>query len=252
MPKESPKTDSDTKVVVARPLGAPPIEETAPTDVELAPIELEETPQEILSPETEWTQTPVIEEIFKEEPIETVETEPTAEPNDLVLPEEQASSNSSSEANQNSPLLRLIVGSFVPLQLTDSLFPPMVQESSGKDPAILSEPIQEPTEIPPTETPLPPTATPIPTEIPPLFFPSVQIGQKISCDDKFQFSVFWQPVMTRSLSGENAQGRFLYFRAQIENKSGQDLTELPARSFNSFAQSMVFRRNFRSMQPSAL
>lgn len=97
-----------------------------------------------------------------------------------------------------------------------------------------------------TETPetFEPTENPIPTEI--LNSPEIpevtetpevmeilpaQLGQKINCGNKFQFTFYYQPLMTKSNSSQVAKGKFLVSRVIITNLTDQTLEGIPARSF---------------------
>lgn len=87
--------------------------------------------------------------------------------------------------------------------------------------------ISEPPEVPPP--------VPVPVAIEPEIISEARLGQVIPCGNAFQFSFFWQPKMVRSLSGEKTQARFLYFRAQITNLTGETIITLPARSFKALS-----------------
>lgn len=100
-------------------------------------------------------------------------------------------------------------------------------------------PTATPTEIPtatPTETPTA-TATliPTPTETPnPLIGIETQRGvvnQWYPCGDDLSFRIVYQPIMTKAQSGQMAEGMFIYFRTQIQNRTNRTISGLKYESF---------------------
>ncbi|HQG89984.1 MAG TPA: hypothetical protein PKX80_10765 [Flexilinea sp.] len=109
--------------------------------------------------------------------------------------------------------------------------PPLIKSTAIPDftetPETL-EPVQIPeaTEIPKVPEILEITETPEIMEILP-----AQLGQKINCGNKFQFTFYYQPLMSKSNSGQVAKGKFLVARVLITNLTDRTLEGLPARSF---------------------
>ena len=50
-----------------------------------------------------------------------------------------------------------------------------------------------------------------------------QLGQKINCGNKFQFTFYYQPLMTKSNSSQVAKGKFLVSRVLITNLTDRTL-----------------------------
>ena len=79
-----------------------------------------------------------------------------------------------------------------------------------------------------TETPVPaPTADP---------FEGIEtqrgiVGRWYSCGEDLSFSFVYQPVMTKSQSGQMAEGMFILFRAQLRNPTNRPITGLKYESF---------------------
>ena len=51
------------------------------------------------------------------------------------------------------------------------------------------------------------------------------------CGDDLSFMIVYQPIMTKAQSGQTAEGMFILFRAQIQNKMNRALTGLKYESF---------------------
>lgn len=119
-----------------------------------------------------------------------------------------------------------------------------VQETEEAE---LPSPITFPTFTPlPTSTPFPtatftPTFTPTPTVTPtPTMTPDPLEGLEVQngavsrwypCGQDLSFMIVYQPIMTKSQSGQTAEGEFILFRAFIKNESDRPITGLKFESF---------------------
>lgn len=80
-----------------------------------------------------------------------------------------------------------------------------------------------------------PTSVLIPTEIPlpqieTTDIGNVSTGQAVDCAQKFSFQIVYQPTMTGAVSGERANGKFLYFRSKLTNNTAEEVF-VPANMF---------------------
>lgn len=57
------------------------------------------------------------------------------------------------------------------------------------------------------------------------------VYRQYPCGDDFNFMIVYQPIMTRSQSGQTAEGMFIFFRVQIQNMTGRALEGLKYESF---------------------
>ena len=57
------------------------------------------------------------------------------------------------------------------------------------------------------------------------------VYRQYPCGDDFNFSIVYQPIMTRSQSGQTAEGMFIFFRVQIQNLTGRTINGLKYESF---------------------
>ena len=57
------------------------------------------------------------------------------------------------------------------------------------------------------------------------------VYRQYRCGDDFNFSIVYQPIMTRSQSGQTAEGMFIFFRVQIQNLTGRTINGLKYESF---------------------
>lgn len=65
---------------------------------------------------------------------------------------------------------------------------------------------------------------------------NVLTGQAVDCAQKFSFQIVYQPMMTGAVSGERANGKFLYFRAKLTNNTEEDVF-VPANMFQAVSPS---------------
>ncbi len=57
------------------------------------------------------------------------------------------------------------------------------------------------------------------------------VYRQYPCGDDFNFMIVYQPIMTRSQSGQTAEGMFIFFRVQIQNLTGRAIEGLKYESF---------------------
>lgn len=57
------------------------------------------------------------------------------------------------------------------------------------------------------------------------------VYRQYPCGDDFNFMIVYQPIMTRSQSGQTAEGMFIFFRVQIQNLTGRTIDGLKFESF---------------------
>lgn len=57
------------------------------------------------------------------------------------------------------------------------------------------------------------------------------VGRWYPCGNEMSFMIVYQPIMSRSQSGQTADGMFLYFRVWIQNNSGRTINGLRYESF---------------------
>ena len=57
------------------------------------------------------------------------------------------------------------------------------------------------------------------------------VYRQYPCGDDLSFMIVYQPIMTRSQSGQTAEGMFIFFRVQIQNLTDRTLSGLKYESF---------------------
>ena len=154
---------------------------------------------------------------YKSQPQESNEPEPTAEPEVIDEP---------------VPVIQ-------PEEKTDP--EPVIRDEEDDEPVPVIQwgqkdaPVIGPSKRPGTETGGKSKAAPEKIEDPdPLEGIETQKGvvyRQYPCGDDFNFMIVYQPIMTRSQSGQTAEGMFIFFRVQIQNLTGRTIEGLKYESF---------------------
>ncbi len=153
-----------------------------------------------------------------------------SEPETVAVPPELVSDSSS--LTEQSESLTTVTKS--PVAMPDPISKPPFQIEAETTKPDDEPPISETgggvRRSPITELLPQPTDTPVKTAIIPEIIPNSRLGQKINCGNAFQFTIYYQPTMGKSIGGKTATGKSS-MRVLINNLTDRNIATLPVHSF---------------------